>query len=147
MAFQDDKQKDAIIKVLNEILEIEMAGVVCYTHYSFMVFGHSRIPIIKWLKEQANECLLHAQMAGEHITQLGGHPSLKIGTLLETHQHSINKILEESVEHERKGIEKYYALLALVEGKSIYLEEYARSMIAEEEGHVGSIEKMLRHPA
>lgn len=135
-----------IISTLNTILEFELAGVVRYTHYSLMVFGHTRIPIVSWLREQASESLLHAYQAGEHITTLGGHPSLKIAALLETHKHSINDILKESLEHESEQIQNYVTLLKLVEGKYIYLEEYARTMISDEEMHVSEVQKMLRKP-
>ncbi len=135
-----------IIDALNKILECELAGVVRYTHYSFMVFGHTRIPIVAWLREQATESLTHAGMAGEHITTLGGHPSLKISSLLETHKHAINDILKESLEHETEQLGNYKKLLKLVEGKHIYLEEYARAMIADETGHIAEVEKMLRKP-
>lgn len=135
-----------IIAKLNTILEFELAGVVRYTHYSLMVFGHTRIPIVSWLREQASESLQHAYQAGEHITTLGGHPSLKIASLLETHKHSINDILKESLEHENTQIKNYMALLKLVEGRYIYLEEYARSMINDEEMHVSEVQKMLRKP-
>ena len=50
----------AVIAALNKILEAELAGVVRYTHYSLMVFGYNRIPIVGWLREQANESLTHA---------------------------------------------------------------------------------------
>ena len=140
----DKMDKEAVIAMLNTILEYELAGVVRYTHYSFMIFGHTRIPIIKWLQEQATESLTHAGQAGEHITTLGGHPSLKIAPLLETHQHSINDILKESMEHEQHQIENYKKLYALVEGHSIFLEEYARKMISDEEQHVSEVAKMIR---
>lgn len=133
-----------VIEVLNKILEAELAGVVRYTHYSLMVFGHNRIPIIGWFREQASESLAHASVAGEHITTLGGHPSLKIGTLLESHKHSLNDILKESLEHEQAQVKNLTALLKLVEGKSVYLEEYARTMIHDEEMHISEINKMLR---
>lgn len=133
-----------IIDVLNTILECELAGVVRYTHYSLMVFGHNRIPIVKWLRDQASESLTHASTAGEHITTLGGHPSLKIGKLIETEKHSLNDILKESLEHEESQLENLYELLKLTEGVSVYLEEYAREMITEEEAHVAEVKKMLR---
>ena len=136
-----------IIDQLNKILEAELAGVVRYTHYSLMVFGHHRIPIVKWLRDQASESLQHASDAGEHVTTLGGHPSLKIGELIETHKHSVNDILNESLEHETAQIENLKGLLKLVEGKIIYLEEYARGMIVEEEAHVAEVRKMLRTQA
>ena len=135
-----------LIDSLNRILELELAGVVRYMHYSFMIFGHNRIPIVAWLREQSNESNAHAVLAGEHITAFGGHPSLKIGALLETHQHDVNEILKEAFEHEKVGLDAYYELLKLTEGKSILLEEYARDQIAAEEMHLADIRKMMRKP-
>jgi bacterioferritin len=135
-----------VIDSLNRILELELAGVVRYMHYSFMIFGHNRIPIVAWLRDQATESNAHAVLAGEHITAFGGHPSLKIGGLLETHQHDINEILKEAYEHEKEGLNAYYDLLRLTEGKSILLEEYSRDQIAAEEMHLADIRKMMRKP-
>ena len=135
-----------VVDTLNHILELELAGLVRYLHYSFMVFGHNRIPIVAWLRDQGTESNAHAVLAGEHITAFGGHPSLKIGGLLETHQHDVNEILKEAHEHEKEGLDAYYALLELVAGKSILLEEYARDQIAAEEMHLADIRKMMRKP-
>lgn len=134
------------IKVLNKILETELAGVVRYMHYSLMVYGYNRIPIVSWLRGQADESMCHAQEAGELITHFGEHPSLGIGKLLESHNHDVGDILRESLEHEKKSLELYRELLKLVEGKSIMLEEYARKMIFEEQTHIGEVDKMLRKP-
>lgn len=133
-----------VVEVLNRILEMELAGVVRYTHYSFMVFGPNRIPIISWLKGQANESLLHAQETGELITHLGEHPSLSIGQLLETQKHDIFSILEESLEHESKQMHLYKDLLDLVKDTSVMFEEFARRMVSEEEMHIGEVRKMMR---
>lgn len=138
--------RDRVLGLLNQILEAELAGVVRYTHYSLMVFGHARIPIVGWLRSQALESLQHAHDAGELVTHLGGHPSLAIGSLLETEQHGIDAILTESLDHERRTLEIYHALLGEVEGKSVMLEEYARKMIEAEELHVGEVDKMMRSP-
>ncbi len=135
-----------LIDALNRILELELAGVVRYTHYSLMVFGYNRIPIVSWLKSNAQEGLDHAYKAGEMVTLLGGHPSLKIGTLLETEKHDIGDILRESLEHEKIALDAYYELLKLAEGQSVLLEEYAREMIVQEELHLDEVNKMLRRP-
>lgn len=140
------KDNQKIINALNTILEFELAGVVRYTHYGLMVYGYSRIPIVGWIREQATESLAHANQAGELITNLGGHPSLSIGPLLETHNHDIGNILRESLEHERNSLDCYKDLLQLVEGQSVMLEEYAREMIYTEELHLGEVDKMLRNP-
>ena len=138
--------KAQVVDVLNRLLEAELAGVVRYTHYSFLVFGFSRIPIVSWLRDQANESLLHAQQVGEWITTLGAYPSLGIGALLDSHKHDISAILQESLATEGKALDLYRDLLRLVEGHSVALEEFARQMIHTEEMHAGEVDKMLRRP-
>jgi bacterioferritin len=142
----DEVNNQAAIAALNRIMELELAGVVKYTHYSLMVYGYNRIPIVSWLKGNADESLAHAHKAGELVTLLGGHPSLRIGPLLETEQHDIGDILRESMAHEKSALAAYYDLLGIVEGKSVLLEEYAREMIVSEELHQDEVNKMLRRP-
>jgi len=142
----NETDKQNAIEVLNKILELELAGVVRYTHYALMVFGYNRIPIVSWLQSNGDESLMHARKAGEFVTMLGGHPSLKIGPLLETHQHDIGDILRESLEQESTTLAAYYELMQHTEGKSVALEEYAREMILAEELHLDEVNKMLRKP-
>ena len=131
-------------QTLSSIMEYELAGVVRYTHYALMVTGPNRIPIVQFLKDQATESLLHAQQAGEILTGLDGHPSLKIASIEESHRHSIYDILVESSNHETAALGLYKELLSIVEGCSVYLEEYARGMIGQEELHGMELRKMLR---
>lgn len=142
----NDTDRQNVIEILNRIMELELAGVVRYTHYSLMVYGYNRIPIVSWLKSNASESMDHAGKAGEFVTMLGGHPSLKIGPLLETERHDIGDILRESLEQETTTLAAYYDLLAQVDGKSVALEEYAREMILMEEMHLDEVNKMLRKP-
>ena len=146
MTSEQPIDEKAVVGALNEILELELAGVVRYTHYSLMIFGYGRIPIVAWMREQSAEAITHAALAGEHVTRLGSHPSLKIGRLLESHKHDIGQILHECIAHERGGIAAYRRLFDLVLDRSVVLEEYARRMIHDEEIHVSEIEKMLRKP-
>jgi len=132
------------IELLNSIMEFELAGVVRYTHYSLMVTGPNRIPIVEFFKLQATESLTHAQQVGEILTGLDGHPSLKITPMEETYKHTVRDILEESLSHERKALDLYKKLLDTVEDASVYLEEFARTMIGTEELHNIEIKKMLR---
>jgi bacterioferritin len=138
--------KNQVVGLLNRILEQELAGVIRYTHYSFLVFGYGRIPIISWLRGEADESLRHAQEAGEMITLLGAYPSLQVGPLLDSHHHDIGAILREALEAEGRALALYKELLAAVEGRSVLLEEYARKMIYAEEVHAGEVDKMLRRP-
>ena len=113
-------------ELLNQIMECELAGVIRYTHYSLMVSGPHRIPIVDFMKAQASESLMHAQQAEE------------------THQHDLMTILKESLAHESEALRLYKELLDEVENGSIYLEEFARTMIGQEELHSMELKKMLR---
>ena len=143
----NETSKQKAIDILNTIMEIELAGVVRYTHYSLMIFGYNRLPIVSWMKSNAQEGLDHASRAGEIVTLLGGHPSLAIGPLLETEKHDIGDILRESLEAESEALKAYYELLDIAqEGESVLLEEYARELIVQEELHRDEVNKMLRAP-
>lgn len=139
-----DLDREKTIEILNQIMEFELAGIVLYTHYSLMVTGPNRIPIVQFFQEQATESLNHAQQVGEILTGLEGHPSLKIAPIEESNKHNLKTILTESLSHEQKALELYKQLLNTVQDASVYLEEFARSMIGQEELHNIEIKKMLR---
>lgn len=143
---KNELDQASVLELLNRILELELAGVVRYTHYSFMVYGFGRIPIVSWLRGQANESMMHAHEAGELITQLDGEVSLRVGPLLESATHNISVILEDSLQHENDSLTAYEELLDVVQGRSVMLEEYSTRMISEETRHAGDVRKMLRHP-
>ena len=139
-----DLDESEVAAALNRILEAELSGVVRYTHYALMISGPNRIPLVEFMKAQASESLLHAHQAGEILTGFGGHPSTSVKPIEESHQHNIDSILAESLAHELAAVDLYRELLAVVEGKSIYLEEFARGLIATEEEHQLELRKMLR---
>jgi bacterioferritin len=146
---KDDKKavdNKAVVAVLNKLLEAELAGVVRYTHYSFLIYGFNRIPIVAWFRQQASESMLHAQELGEWITHLGENPSLAIGPLLDSHKTDVAAMLRESLEAEAAALKLYHQLLDLVAGKSVPLEEFARQKIFAEVTHAGEVDKMLRKP-
>jgi bacterioferritin len=131
-----------ILKVLDDILESEISGVVRYLHYSLMIKGPNRIPIVKFFRDQATEAFDHAAIIGEKITSLGGHPSLKVSPINESNKHDVMDILRESMEHEKEAVALYTRLLSLC-GENVALEELAREMIRLEVEHIEEVEKML----
>ena len=131
-------------EILDDIIKYELAGVVRYTHYALMISGPYRMPIVQFLQAQATESLQHAQQAGEMLTGLEGHPSLGVAEIQETGLHDIRSILEESLEHEMTALGLYKTLLDCVADASVYLEEYARTMIGTEELHTLELRKMLK---
>ena len=140
----EELNHDKVCEILNAIMEYELAGVVRYTHSSLMISGPNRIPIVEFLQGQATESLTHAQQAGELLTGLDGHPSQKIAKIEESNRHSIEDILQESLDHEIHALNLYKELLNCVVDASVYLEEYARTMIGQEEKHSIELRKMLK---
>jgi bacterioferritin len=135
---------DKTTAILNEILKAELAGVIRYTHYSLVITGPNRLPLVDFMRAQATESLVHAQQAGEILTGLGGHPEQGIAPIEESHDHSIERILQESIAHERAALDLYRDLLRAVEHESIYLGEFARGQIGAEEMHLLEMHKLLR---
>ncbi len=136
-----DKNK-IVVDLLNEIIEMEISGVVRYLHYALMVKGPNRIPIVKWFHEQANEGYQHASIIGEKVTALGGHPTLRVSAVPETKTHKVLDILKESLEFEEAALEKYKAVLKHCHD-DVALEELIRSMVRTETEHIEEVVKML----
>jgi len=142
-----DFDVNAAVGQLNKILEMELATVVYYTHYGFMIYGHARIPIRSWFNDQATESLTHAQEAGDLIVHLGNRPRMGVASLPTTHHNTIDEILTEAVAREESGVQLYRDLLELIKDKSTVLEEYATRLIAVEAMHVSEMRLMLMRSA
>tara|TARA_B100001989_G_C24396007_1_gene391720 strand:+ start:256 stop:693 length:438 start_codon:yes stop_codon:yes gene_type:complete len=140
----NNKTSSTTIEILNSIVKFELAGVIRYTHYGLMIVGRDRLTLKKFFEDQATESLAHAQQAGDIITGLGGHPSVEISNVKETNKHAAIELLKESAEHEKSAIDLYKELLKVVEGESIFIEEYAREMIKSEEIHCMELSKMMK---
>jgi bacterioferritin len=144
MANKDSlKTSPEVMSCLEKIFQAEMSGIIRYLHYSFMVLGHARIPIQKWLRDQAAESQAHAISIGEKITSYGGHPPMVSSKIEETHKHTIDNILEESLKFEQEGLALYCQLVKIA-GDDIALEEFARGMVQAETDHIDEVIKMLR---
>jgi bacterioferritin len=135
-----------VMRCLHEIFQAEMAGIMRYLHYSFMIMGHNRIPIQKWFRDQATESQDHAVVIGEKITAYGGHPPVVSLPMEESNQHGVHAILEESLHHEEASL-KLYKRLVKLSGDDIALEELAREFVRTETEHIEEVRKMLRSPA
>ena len=132
-----------LVDCLHQIFQGEMAGIVRYLHYSFMVMGHNRMPIQQWFRAQAQESMTHAIQIGEKITALGGHPPVVSAQVEETNMHSVDQILKESLVHEERILDLYKKLAKLA-GDDMALEDMARGFVRLETEHVEEVKKMLR---
>jgi len=132
-----------VMDTLHQIFQAEMAGIVRYLHYSFMIMGHNRIPIQKWFRDRATEGMQHAEIIGEKITSYGGHPPMISEKIEETNQHGVHALLEESLGFELETLDLYKKLVTLA-GDDIALEELARDFVRQETEHTDEVRKMLR---
>lgn len=133
---------NAVMECLNKVFLAEMSGIIRYLHYSFMIMGHNRIPIQKWLRDRAAESMGHATTIGEKITSLGGHPPVVAAKVEETNVHSIDQILKESLKFEEAALNSYKDLVKLA-GDDVALEELAREFVRSETEHLDEVRKML----
>jgi bacterioferritin len=132
---------------LQRLHSSELSGVVRYLHYAHMIFGANRIPIVAWLKEQANESLDHAWKIGEKLTALGIHPEMKVIPPKETGKHDVLAVLREALDYERAGLDDYKKLLRIVwetTPEDSALEDWVRGFVTVETEHLEEAEKMLR---
>jgi bacterioferritin len=53
--------KSKAVELLNRILEAELARVVRYTHYSLLVFGFNRIPIVACASKPPSHWPMHSR--------------------------------------------------------------------------------------
>ncbi|MBI3097835.1 MAG: bacterioferritin [Planctomycetes bacterium] len=137
-----DRKK--VIAKLNEMLEHEMAAIVTYLHHSFVVPGIHRQPVVDLMQLRAKESMAHATLLGNKIMALGGHPSVRVSEVFEPGpQQTTREMLEEELEAERKTLEEYKGLLRMVKD-DVPLEFMVRGILLEEQGHVESLEIMLR---
>ena len=137
----------AIMETLHKIFQLEMAGVVRYLHYSFMIMGYHRIPIQKWFRDQANESMAHTTVIGEKSTALGGHPPMITEGIEESNVHAVHQILKETLDFEEETLRLYKKLAdqATKEG-DVALEELAREFVRAETEHCEEVRKMLHKP-
>lgn len=136
---------EQICERLNAILANELTGTLMYLHYSFYIYGHARIPIVGWLREQANEGVTHATLVGDKIITHGGDPVTEPGLgRFAPKFDSLDDMLRVALDFERETFDMYAALLKEIEDSNLSLRVFLEAMITEESGHIEEIEKMLR---
>lgn len=130
---------------LNEILANELAGTLMYLHYSFYIYGHARIPIVGWLRSQANEGVAHATLVGDKIIYYGGDPVTEPAKgMFPPKFESLDGMLRVALKLERDTFDLYADLLKSIDDSNLGLRVFLEQQIMEESQHIEEIEKMLR---
>ena len=131
-----------IIQGLNEALEREMSNVVSYLHYSFMVRGVNRGPLVEFFRSQAQESFGHATRLGEKIVALGGHPSVRVEAIRELKSVTAEEMLREELAREKEEGQRDIKLLKLVED-DIALRVMLEEIIKDEQEGIEELERRV----
>ena len=133
------------VAVLNRLLEAELAGVVRYTHYSFLVFGFGRIPIVSWLRG-AGDRIARARAAGRRLDHDARRATRRwrSGRCSTRTRPTSAPCCASRCRPRAPPCALYRELLDVVAGNSVALEEFARQMIQAEELHAAEVDKMLQ---
>jgi bacterioferritin len=122
-------------------MEIETA--IRNLHFSFLIFGPSRKPVVEFFRDEVEESIRHATMLGEKITALGGLPAIRVRAVHEPQGHTLEAILKESIRHEEEAVATYTKLLELVK-EDAPLRVLFENQVLEEQEHVEELRKYLR---
>lgn len=133
-----------LIMALNKDLEKEMAGIVRYLHHSFIIFGPDRGPLVQMFRAQATESMNHAVQLGEKITALGGHPTVKVEQVFEPGHQTVEEMLAEDLEAEKKQLQLYIDQLRELGDENLPMKLMLEQIVVDEQTHVEEIEKYLR---
>jgi bacterioferritin len=131
-----------IIQGLNDALEREMSNVVSYLHYSFMVRGVNRGPLVEFFRGQAQESFGHATRLGEKIVALGGQPSIRVEPIRELKSGTAEAMLREELGREKEEVMRYIALLKLVEN-DIALRVMLEEIVKDEQEGIEELERRV----
>ena len=132
------------IDALNSDLEHEMSSIVRYLHHSFMVRGPIRGPLCDMFRNKAKSSMTHAIALGEKICALGGHPSVKINTIIDpVDGESTRKMIELNLKAELRHLEMYMNQHRLFEDDTP-LRQLIEKFILEEANHIEELEMYLR---
>jgi len=132
-----------VIGALNEALEMELATAMRNLHYSFMIFGPGRKPLVEFFRAEVTESIGHAAKMGEKITALGGRPTVKVSAIHEPQQYDTESILRESLKHEEGAVKLYSRILELVQDDTP-LRVLFEDQVLQEQEHVEELRKYLR---
>lgn len=121
---------------------MEVAGAVRNLHYSFLVFGPGRKPVVEFFRKEAAEAMDHAALLGEKIIALGGHPTTNAQPVKEPREHTIDALLRESIKYEEQAVRMYEGILGLVQDDTALRVLFENQVLAEQE-HVEELRKYL----
>ena len=130
-----------LIQLLNEDLALEYANAIQYMQHAAMLTG----PYFAFrdeLEDHAEDELKHARKLNEHVTYLGGVPSVKVSEILTASENEA--MLKQDLTGEETAIERYTERIGQTrEEKDAGTEAVLLSILKDEVGHKTDLEAIL----
>ena len=134
--------KEKIIGLMNEGLEMEYASHIQYVTQAAMTTGPYAEGLIARFEEIASDEAEHAKILRARIAALGGTPTTKVGEI-QIHQDSL-KAVRINLKYERQTVDFYRKLLNLIPHDEVILYEAIEHVLQDSQEHVEELERLVK---
>ena len=133
--------KDKIIKLMNEGLEMEYASQIQYLTQAAITTGPYAEGLIARFVEIASDEMEHAKILRTRIAALGGVPTTKVGEI-QVHKDSLQAV-KINLRYERDTVDFYRKMLNLIPHDQVILYEAIEHILQDSEEHVEELERLV----
>lgn len=134
--------KEELVKLLNNDLELEYSAAVQYINHAAVMTGAEYGDIIKELKIHATEEIQHAVTLADQIDFLGGQPSVDVRDAKVSADNK--EMLQQDLDGEEGAIVRYKKRVEQAEElKEFALAQQLRNILAMEQEHAMDLQQAL----
>jgi len=134
-------EKEKIIALMNEGLEMEYASHIQYVTQAAMTTGPYAEGLIARFEEIASDEAEHAKILRARIAALGGVPTTKVGQI-QVHKDSLQAV-KINLKYERDTVTFYRKLLNLIPHDEVILYEAVEHVLQDSQEHVEELERLV----
>jgi bacterioferritin len=141
--------RDAVIKVLNEVLATEIVCTLRYRNNALVAEGIHADSVAEEFATHAAEEQGHADLVARRIVQLGGEPDMNPGTLV-TRSHAdyttsaqLNDMIRDNLVAERVAVATYSEIVRWLGDGDATTRRIMEDLLAKEEEHADDLAGLL----
>ncbi len=141
--------REAVVRVLNEVLATEIVCVLRYKRHYFMAAGIHAQGVANEFLQHASDEQTHADLIAQRITQLGGEPNFNPeGLATRSHSQyiegeSLVVMIREDLVAERIAIESYSEIIRYLGNDDPTSRVLLEGILAKEEEHADDLKRLL----
>ena len=133
--------KSAVIKLMNEGLEMEYASQIQYLTQAAITIGPYAEGLMARFEEIASDETEHAKILRRRIAALGGVPTTNVGEI-KIHKDSLQAV-KINLKYERNTVDFYRKLLNLIPHDEVILYEAIEHILQDSQEHVEELERLV----